>query len=112
DSAARSQKLDGKPKFRASSRYTTGADVTVHHVDQTLTYSQAEPGTTEFSCRGRIGLREGLEQSGLLLRRHSHAIVKNNETHLKFGRRLSNQVGSQFDFAAAGEFNSVAEQVQ
>ena len=72
----------------------------------------AQPRSSETTCHGRIGLGEGLEQTGQLLGRDSDSRVADGEPNRHGLRGHVHQVGAEFDLALGRELQGVADQIQ
>jgi hypothetical protein len=96
----------------ALARFAFYPDFSTHHADQAIGNSETQTGAAVFAAHRAVRLREGLKDRGLFLLGDADAGVANGkmQAEMLFGNRINGDVGH--DFAALGEFQRVADEIQ
>ncbi len=87
-------------------------NIAVHQLREPPHDRQPQPGAAEFPCRGRIRLRERLEQFSALLLVHPDAGVFDDEHDAGAAPAERRRAGAHADAPALGELQRIAEQVE
>ena len=99
-------------KGAAGARDTFDADVPSHELHQLFADRQSETGSAELAGGRRIRLGKALEQATDLLLRHTDAGVAHAKLQDDPGPVVLRDVHGHSDFACAGEFHGVVDEIQ
>src|SRR5262245_14151495 len=87
------------------------ADLSVHHLDKTRADRQTQTRAAEFSGSRAIGLRKGLEDRALFVRRDSNTRITYGEMKRTRCVLHAFDFNVHHDLAVIGELDGVADQV-
>ena len=91
---------------------TLDTDHTCHCFDQALADRQAEAGTAELACGGRIRLRKCGEQAWQHIGWNTDAGIAHLDPQQHLGLGLRHGIDANDDLAGRGEFDRVVDQIQ